>query len=152
MSALTASAQHERQIVETTPLTRAALTNDTPAGFFASVTSGGTAVAPITNLYAGTVTLGTITTNGSYTIQQSDAFTVILLNVTNTTTTLPSAVGIAGRIYTFKNLANSPAALATQSSQRIDATSSTPAYTMAGQYNAVTVMSDGVQWWAISKF
>jgi hypothetical protein len=64
------------------------------------------------------------------------------------TLTLPTAVGIGGRIYTIKLSAIGTATVATTSSQTIDGAGS---YTLSAQYKYVTVQSDNANWIIIAN-
>ncbi len=89
------------------------------------------------NISSGTVPVARLPVDGP----------TITNNGTTLTATLLSAVGNKGRCYTIKEIANSSGTVATTSSQNIDASTT---YSLAAQYNAVTVQSDGTQWWVIA--
>lgn len=66
-----------------------------------------------------------------------------------TSITLPTAAGITGRQYTIKKTdSGTTSTIATTSSQTIDGATS---IAMATQYEAVTVQSDGANWWVINQ-
>jgi hypothetical protein len=81
--------------------------------------------------------------SSAYNISTSDS--TILVSGT-TTVTLPTAVGVTGRQYVIKNIGTNTVTIATTSSQNIDGATT---YSMATQYQAITVQSDGTQWWVI---
>jgi len=68
----------------------------------------------------------------------------------NKTITLPTAVGIVGKVYTIKQLAayTSGTLINTTGGQLIDGAAT---YTLSAQYKFVTVISDGANWQIISK-
>lgn len=124
-----------------------------------------------TTLGNATLTLGSITTSvGNLTLTnatvngaafavttQTSAYTAtgtdvtILANATGGafSVTLPTAVGATGKIYTVKKIDSSVNAVtvATTSSQTIDNQTTEP---LARQFDAVTVQSDGANWFIIS--
>lgn len=60
------------------------------------------------------------------------------------TITLPTAVGILGRIYRIKNIgAAATVTIATTSSQTIDGITT---QTLTVQYDSITIISDGANW------
>ncbi len=67
----------------------------------------------------------------------------LLLTVTGKTITLPTSIGILGRIYTIKLTASGTGTVATTSSQTIDGATT---YSLSAQYKYVTVQSDGANW------
>ncbi len=70
------------------------------------------------------------------------------VTATGQTITLPTAVGITGRIYTIKLTASGSGTVATTSSQNIDASTT---YSLASQYKYVTVQSNGANWIVIAN-
>lgn len=72
----------------------------------------------------------------------------IVLSATGQTITLPTAVGIQGRIYTIKISASGSATVATTSSETIDGSTT---YSLSAQYKYVTVQSDNVNWMIIAN-
>jgi len=66
------------------------------------------------------------------------------------TTTLPTAVGVTGKLYTIKrtNSGSNAVTVGTTSSQTIDGSTT---YTLANQYDAITVYSDGSNWQSTSR-
>lgn len=73
---------------------------------------------------------------------------VIEVTATSKTVTLPTAVGITGRIYTVKLTASGTGTVATTSSQTIDGSTT---YSLASQYKYVTVQSNGANWIVIAN-
>jgi len=71
------------------------------------------------------------------------AHNVIVVTATGQTITLPTAVGITGRIYTIKLTASGTGTVSTTSSQTIDGSTT---YSLSAQYKYVTVQSDGANW------
>ena len=108
--------------------------------------------SPVTNnLLAYDSTLGVIyknlnslwnwaTKSGAYNISASD--NTINYTTSGGTLTLPTAVGISGRIYIVKNTSASPCTLATTSSQTIDGSTT---YSMPSQA-CIHVQSNGTNW------
>lgn len=85
------------------------------------------------------------TKTAAYTLSSTDS--TILVNSTSAlTVTLPTAVGIAGRIYTIKNISTGVVTVATTSSQTIDGATT---YSLGTQYEKITVQSDNANWWLI---
>lgn len=70
------------------------------------------------------------------------------ITATGQTFTLPTAVGITGRIYTIKLTASGSSTIATTSSQTIDASTT---YSLSAQYKYVSVQSDGANWMIIAN-
>ena len=62
------------------------------------------------------------------------------------TITLPTAVGVAGRVYVVKRTGSGAVVIATTSAQTIDGAAT---YTIGTQYQCVAVMSDGANWQVI---
>jgi len=79
---------------------------------------------------------------GSTTLLATD-FTANVTATGNTTTTLPTAVGIAGRIYNIKNTGGGIVTIDTTSSQTIDGGLTA---VLSTQYQSITVQSDGTNW------
>lgn len=72
----------------------------------------------------------------------------LILTATGQTATLPTAVGILGRVYTIKLSASGTATVATTSSQTIDGATT---YSLSAQYKYVTVQSDNANWQIIAN-
>ncbi len=120
------------------------LIDNTNATFPGKVTAAAFLVSP-----AGPIdgVLKTVTPTGiSYAALDTDD--IILLTATGLTVTLPDATTRAGKVYTIKLTASGSGNIVTTSSQHIDAGT---AWSLAAQYNSVTVVSDGTQWWAVAK-
>jgi len=112
-----------------------------------------------TTTSVGNLTLTNATVNGAALAitTRTSAYTATATDVTilgNATTaafsvTLPTAVGATGKIYTVKKIDSSVNAVtvATTSAQTIDGQSTEP---LARQYDAVTVQSDGANWFIVS--
>lgn len=115
-----------------------------PSGFLGiGVTS------PHTKLHVnGPLAVAIITKTAAYTITATDS--VILADATSAafTLTLPTAVGVAGRYYTVKKVDGTANAigLATTASQTID---NSPTRGITIPYDALTVISDGSNWFLI---
>lgn len=86
-----------------------------------------------------------IATASSRTLSYDDH--VVLVDTTSApiTLTLPTAVGITGRVYFIKRTSGgkSMATIATTSSQTIDGASN---YYLPAQYHSICLMSDGANW------
>lgn len=78
-------------------------------------------------------------TTGDYTIE---------VTATGKTITLPTAVGISGRVYTIKLTASGSGTVATTSSQTIDGSTT---YSLSAQYKYVNVQSNGANWIIIGQ-
>ena len=115
-----------------------------PAGFAISgspVTSSGTLA--VTGEARIAVTSAQTTT---YAIQTSDNLVQVDGSGGAFTATLPTAVGVTGKVYNIKRVDNTPAnavTIATTSSQTIDGVTTRLLYT---QYESVTLVSDGSNW------
>jgi hypothetical protein len=97
----------------------------------------------------GSVAAKVTTVTGTYSIQSDDAV-VICNNTTSFTVTLPSAVGITGRIYTIKNIDTGNVTIATTAGQTIDGAASSDV--ILDQKNIVLqVMSNGTNWYVLSQ-
>lgn len=83
-----------------------------------------------------------VSKSSAYTAKANDQ----VINCTGSGTfniTLPSAVGIPGKVYIIKKSGTSTTSVVTTSSQTIDGASS---YALTAQWSKVTVMSDGANW------
>lgn len=87
-----------------------------------------------------------VTVTNNYAAQQTDD--VIFMNAAGKTVTLPDATAIPGKQIRIKQVAAGACTVATTSSQNIDGATT---YSLAAQYNSVTVESDGVQWYILAK-
>jgi hypothetical protein len=90
-----------------------------------------------------TSTLPTATKSGDYTLNTDDYNCIVTAAAT---ITLPTAVGVTGRMYNVKASTGSTVTVATTSAQTIDGSST---YVFATQNNAITVLSDGSNWFII---
>jgi hypothetical protein len=106
----------------------------------------------ISNVTLSNVSINTsiVTKTGNYTAAAADE--TILVNASGgvVTITLPTAVGVAGKVYTVKKIDSSTNAVtvATTSSQTIDGVTT---YSLANQYGGVNVQSDGSNWYIIGN-
>lgn len=87
----------------------------------------------------------TSTQTSSYSLTTND--NTIILNGSSLTATLPTAVGIQGKMYNIINI-NSSSQTISSSGGTIGGSST---YTLSSQYNAVSVVSDGANWQIISS-
>lgn len=91
------------------------------------------------------MTVGLVSKTNTYPITLTDV--VILCDTTSTafTVTLPTAIGISGKVYTIKRISagTNRLTIATTSSQTIDGITTA---LLDGQYNSITVISDGANW------
>ena len=88
---------------------------------------------------------------GTYAVLASDEFIPVSVSGGAFTATLPTAVGITGKVYTFKRTdqtLGTAFTIATTSSQTIDGVTTT---TLDTQYEQVTVISDGSNWHIIDR-
>ena len=118
----------------------------------------GMVAGTIVNVSGLTVSSGIV--NGPFVITAADAntFTVDsaypLGTTSNTglagkaygsfTVTLPTAVGIQGRVYNIKNLADGIISVSTSLSQTLDG--STNPYSLENSYHSITIQSTGSNW------
>ena len=84
------------------------------------------------------------TFTSAYTADITD-YNLIFTGTSATTVTLPTAVGISGRMYTIKNASTNSSVLtvATTSAQTIDGTTS---QVLSNPYQTISVVSNGTQW------
>lgn len=98
--------------------------------------------------FYGSVIVPYVAKTANYTITSTD-FTVDC-NTNSFTVTLPTAVGVSGRIYTIINsTSGTTITLTTTSSQTISGAASK---SIATQYSGYTVQSTGANWAVISSF
>ncbi len=96
----------------------------------------------------GSFSLSIISKSTNYTATASD-YTILGSGTTARTITLPTAVGIAGRIYVVKKVnTGGTVTVATAGSQTIDGAGSV---SLASQYDKITVQSDGANWVILSN-
>lgn len=95
----------------------------------------------------GGSTLHLVTKTDNYTATAFDD--VILMNVDNKTVTLPTAVGIAGKVYTVEQIFafTSGTTIATTGGQTINGAGTA---TLGAQYKFKAVISDGANWFIIA--
>jgi len=139
-----------------------AINNSIAIGFFATVSASNTAqIGGIVgsglevNMHASSITadssfFGSLTRNissvsGNFTLASTS--TVVLANATggSLTVTLPTAVGIAGKVYTVKrtNSGANTVTVGTTSAQTIDGATT---QVLVTQYTSIDVVSDGANW------
>lgn len=94
----------------------------------------------------GSVSMSYVSKSSSYTATASDY--TIEVTATGQTITLPTAVGVTGRIYTIKLTSSGSSTIATTSSQTIDGSTT---YSLSAQYKYVTVQSNNANWLIISN-
>lgn len=90
---------------------------------------------------AGSFSTGYVAKTGTYTATVSNY--TIDCTANTFTVTLPTAVGITGRIYVIKNSGAGTITVGTTSSQTIDGVTT---QTLATQYSSYTVQSNGANW------
>lgn len=86
-------------------------------------------------------TLGYVAKTANYTATSSD--TIIDCTTNTFTITLPTAVGITGKMYIVKNSGTGVITIATTSSQTIDGATT---YDLGTQYMSLTVVSNNANW------
>lgn len=99
-----------------------------------------TGVVTVLKMSGGT-TLNYVAKTGTYTAGATDY--VINCTANTFTVSLPTAVGITGRVYVIKNSGTGVITVDPNGAQTIDGLS---AYTLAVQYESITVMSNGANW------
>jgi len=103
--------------------------------------------SPTSALHTTSFAAGYVAKSADYTLGAADY--LVEVTATGHTFTLPTAVGITGRIYTVKvTSATSSATVNTTSSQTIDGSTT---YSLASQYKYVSVMSNGANWIVIAN-
>ncbi len=107
---------------------------------------GGPATFTNNVVMLGSLTVPIATKVANYPLVSGD--NTILLNGTTLTATLPTAVSVAGKVYTIKVISASTGTVATTSSQTIDASTT---YSLSAQWKYVTVISDGANWKVIAN-
>jgi hypothetical protein len=107
--------------------------------------------APNSKLHvAGSISVAITRKTANYTLTDVDCIVVCDASAGAFTISLPSAVGIAGRMYTIKKVDSSPnpVTVAPQPDQTIDGAAS---YALSAQWKYVTVVSDGSNWLVIAN-
>jgi hypothetical protein len=113
-------------------------------------------IAPANTILAGSIVAPAGQRGGStlyYTSTGADLAATAFMDIieitgATKTVTLPTAVGIAGKVYTIKLTAASTGTVACSGGQIIDAGAT---YALSAQYKFVTVASNGANWVIISK-
>ncbi|GIX04970.1 MAG: hypothetical protein KatS3mg114_0839 [Planctomycetaceae bacterium] len=97
---------------------------------------------------AGPIATAVATKTTNYSVTSTDS--VLLCDATSgaLTVTLPTAAGITGRQYSIKRISSgaNTVTVAAQSGQTIDGTATR---VLGTQYETVTVVSDGSNWWVV---
>ena len=115
------------------------------SGYFGTSVGIGT-TAPTSALH--TTSFATAYTASAVDITATIAHQVINLTATGKTVTLPTAVGITGRIYTIKLTAVGTGTVDANASETID---NALTYTLGSQYKYVSIQSDGAGWIIIAN-
>ncbi|MES2140473.1 MAG: hypothetical protein V4511_12265 [Bacteroidota bacterium] len=133
----------------------AAFSNSTALGYDAQITASNSIQLGNTSV-TDVKTSGTLSANGYTTAfsSKSSAYTLTavddIVSVTGTTTiTLPTAVGIAGRKYTIKNI--DAATTVTVSASGAETIDGAPTKALALQYQYLTLLSDGANWLIVAN-
>ena len=95
---------------------------------------------------SGSLSLGYVAKAVDYNVSANDYS--IEVTATGKTMTLPTAVGITGRIYVVTLTASGSSTVGTTSSQTINGSTT---YSLGSQYKTVTVQSNGANWIVISN-
>ena len=98
------------------------------------------------NLVNGQINVLKITTD--YTALSSDIFIYAEASSADITVTLPSAVGLDGKVYRIKKIDNTGYSIIVDAdgSETIDGQTTK---IINGQYDSMTIVSDNVEWWII---
>ncbi len=88
-------------------------------------------------------TVNLVTKTGAYTLTASD---VVVLADGTFTLTLPTAVGIAGKMYYIKNIGTGVITVDGDGSETIDGGATA---VLTDQYTAITIISDNTEWWIL---
>jgi hypothetical protein len=106
--------------------------------------------APNSRLHvAGSISVAITRRTANYTLTDTDCIVACDASAGAFTISLPSAVGIAGRMYTIKKVDGSPnpVTIVPHGTQTIDGASS---YVLSFQGQYVTIVSDGSHWLVIA--
>ena len=115
--------------------------------YFNNVNLGINTTAPNSTFQInGSVALSPVQKNSNYTLTTTD--NIVIVTATGTTQTLPTAVGITGRIYIIKLTASGSCTIATTSSQTIDGSTT---YSLSAQNKYVQMVSDGSNYQIIAN-
>ncbi|MCE9540323.1 MAG: hypothetical protein K8R85_14060, partial [Bacteroidetes bacterium] len=132
-----------------------AFSNSTALGYDAQITASNTVQLGNTSV-TDVKTSGTLTANGYTTAFSSKSLAYTLtaaddvVAVTGTTTImLPTAVGIAGRKYTIKNI--DAATTVTVSASGAETIDGAPTKPLVVQYQYLTLLSDGANWLIVAN-
>jgi hypothetical protein len=130
-------------------------TNGATSGDLVTVQANGNVgigtTAPNSKLHvAGSISVAITRKTANYTLTDGDRIVACDASAGAFTVSLPSAVGIAGRMYTIKKVDSSPnpVTVAPQPGQTIDGAAS---YVLSAQWKYVTVVSDGSNWLVIAN-
>jgi hypothetical protein len=98
----------------------------------------------------GSIALPIVTKTADYTVTASDYAILGDASSGAITITLPTAVGIAGRVYVVKKIDNSSnvVTVAASGSETIDGATT---YTLSSQWKYVTIISNGSNWLVIGN-
>jgi hypothetical protein len=107
--------------------------------------------APNSRLHvAGSISVAITRQTANYTLTNADCIVACDASSGAFNISLPSAVGIAGRMYTIKKVDNSPNAvtIVPYGTETIDGAAS---YVLSAQWKYVTIVSDGSNWLIIAN-
>jgi hypothetical protein len=92
--------------------------------------------------------LATVAKSSAYTVAASDVLVIADASGGAFTITLPTAVGIDGKVYRVKKIDSSSNTVTVDAdgSETIDGGTTA---TIATQYEAITIVSDGTEWWVL---
>lgn len=91
--------------------------------------------------------LSVVTKTANYTVTNADDLVLGNATTGSFTVTLPTAVGISGRVFYVKSISSSNnVTVGTVSSQKIDVATT---YVLPSNYGSVTLVSDNAQWWIV---
>jgi trimeric autotransporter adhesin len=107
-------------------------------------------VGVFTTLAGTGLTVNIVTKTSNYTATANDNTILANTQAGAVTITLPTAVGISGKLYTIKKIDSTANVVTvnTTSSQTIDGSTS---YTMNTAYSGVNIQSDNANWWIIAN-
>ena len=109
-----------------------------------SITADGTNFTVPGVLTAGAIRTGLVSTAVDYPALPTDS--VILVTATGKNVTLPTAIGVAGKIFTVKLTSAGSLTISTTASQTIDGSVN---LFLIGKNSYVRVISDGSNWFII---
>lgn len=107
-------------------------------------------VGVFTTLAGTGLTVSIVTKTANYTATANDNTILANTQAGAVTITLPTSVGISGKLYTIKKIDATAniVTISTTSSQTIDGSTS---YTMNTAYSGVNIQSDNANWWIIAN-